>query len=216
MHKKKLIFLIVFMLLITGCKKIDNNLDMIVDTIISSNKKMVNTVSTNYEFYLPIGVIQKSDSEYNQKFKIKDRYIYLYVDTTSYFYKNALNYKESENYDYYYKKLEHDGKTGYIGIKKQGDILFAEIVYNYSKIEFYADTDNLSEILANSLIIIRSIKYNDNLIKMRMNSGSNEQREVKYQLDSPKDTESKFSQFLQEYVPEEKEEIKLPDDNLGG
>ena len=46
---------------------------------------------------------------------------------------------------------------------------------------------------------------------MQLNDNSNEGREVKYQLDSPKDSKSTFSDYLQEYVPEKTEEVELPD-----
>ena len=203
--RKSIVFLTIIMLLLSGCTKITNNLDTVVGAIFEDNKKVVNTVSTNYEIYVPAGVTQIKDREYNQKFKIKDRYIYMYVDTVSYYYKNSLNYKEEDNYDYYYKKLNNNGIEGYVGISKSDDNLyFTEIVYNYSKIEFYCEYEELPFILANSLIIIKSIKYNDSLIDMQLNVNNVEGRELKYQLDSPKDSESTFSDFLQEYVPDEK------------
>lgn len=214
MQKRKLIFLASILLLITGCTKLTNDLDGVVNAVFENKNIAVNTVSTNYELYLPIGVKQEIDSEYNQKFKIKNRYIYLYVDTISYFYKNALNYKSNNSYNYYYKELNFDNKTGYIGIDKTEDNLYyVEIVYNYSKVEFYTDSSDLPYTLANALIIQKSIKYNDRLISMELDTSNNEGRELKYQLDRPKDAQSTFSDFLQEYVPEETQEIELPDDD---
>lgn len=211
--KKKITFLMVIMLLLTGCNKITNNLDTVVDGVFTLDKVDVNTVSTNYELFIPSGVTQVNDREYNQKFKIKNRYIYLYVDTISYFYKNSLNYKQSDNYNYYFKNIDYNGKKGYIGINKlEDDSFFVEIIYNYSKIEFYSNQEDLPVMLANSLIIIKSIKYNDSLIKMQLDSGNNDGRELKYQLDSPKDTESTFSNFLQEFVPKEDNTVELPDE----
>lgn len=211
--KKKITFLMVIMLLLTGCNKITNNLDTVVDGVFTLDKVDVNTVSTNYELFIPSGVTQVNDREYNQKFKIKNRYIYLYVDTISYFYKNSLNYKQSDNYNYYFKNIDYNGKNGYIGINKlEDDSFFVEIIYNYSKIEFYSNQEDLPVMLANSLIIIKSIKYNDSLIKMQLDSGNNDGRELKYQLDSPKDTESTFSNFLQEFVPKEDNTVELPDE----
>ena len=211
--KKKITFLMVIMLLLTGCNKITNNLDTVVDGVFTLDKVDVNTVSTNYELFIPSGVTQVNDREYNQKFKIKNRYIYLYVDTISYFYKNSLNYKQSDNYNYYFKNIDYNGKNGYIGINKlEDDSFFVEIVYNYSKIEFYSNQEDLPVMLANSLIIIKSIKYNDSLIKMQLDSDNNDGRELKYQLDSPKDTESTFSNFLQEFVPKEDNTVELPDE----
>ena len=214
MQKKKFTFLLIMMLLLTGCTKITNDIDSIVDNIFSSDKAIVNTVSTCYEVYLPVGVKQVSDHEYNQKFKIRNTYIYLYVDTISYYYKNTLNYKYDDDYDYYFKNLKLDDKIGYIGINKSDkDLYYVNIVYNYSKIEFYANYEDLPYILANSLIIVKSIKYNDNLISMKLSDNGNDGREVKYQLDSPKNTESTFSDYLQEYVPDETPAVELPDEN---
>lgn len=214
MYKKKLIFLAVIILLVTGCTKITNNLDEVVNAVFESNKTLVNTVSTNYELYIPMGVKQENDTDYNQKFKIKNRYVYLYVDTISYFYKNMLNYKTNNDYNYYFKELNYNNKTGYIGIDKvETDQYYVQIVYNYSKIEFYSDYEDLPFVLANSLIMQKSIKFNDSLISMQLDTNSSEGRELKYQLDRPKDAASTFSDFLQEYVPEEENEVELPDEN---
>ena len=65
--------------------------------------------------------------------------------------------------------------------------------------------------MSNSLIIIKSIKYNDNLIKMELDEVTSDGREIKYELDKPEDSKSTFSQYLQEYVDLEEEEVVLPD-----
>ncbi len=216
MYRKKFMFFVVFVLLLTGCTKITNNLDDVVNAILVDSKIKTNTVSTGYELYIPTGVNQVIDREYNQKFKIKDRYVYLYVDTISYHYKNTLNYKSNNDYNYYYKEISFNNKTGYIGINKvDDDLYFCEIIYNYSKVEFYSNLDDLPVILANALIMQKSIKYNDNLIKMELESNISDGREFKYELDSPKDSESTFSDYLQEYVPDEQPEVELPDEING-
>ena len=214
MHKKSFVFLVIFALLLSGCTRITSNLDEVVSATMVNSKLNANTVSTGYEIYIPTGVKQVIDSDYNQKFKIKNRYIYLYVDTVSYYYKNSLNYKTTNDYSYYYKELNLDGKTGYIGINKvEDDLYFCEVVYNYSKIEFYANNNELSYILANALIMQKSIKYNDSLISIQLESNVSDGRELKYELDSPKDSESTFSDYLQEYVPQEEPEVTLPEEN---
>lgn len=212
MWKKILILVFLILIILTGCTKIDgNNIDNIVDSAIS-NKKKANTVSTKYELYIPIGVIQTKDNEYNQVFKIKDEYIYLYVDTTSYYHKNVLNYPTKLDYNYYYREIAQNGKSGYIGINKmESDTYFCKIVYNYSKIEFYTNLEDMPVIIANSLILQDSIKYNDKLIKKDFEDSIKNGREIKYELKKPKDSKSTFSKYLQEYVAEE--EVKLPNDN---
>ena len=131
----------------------------------------------------------------------------------SYYYHNMLNYKNVGDYDYYYRKLGLNDKTGYVGVRAAEDNLYyGVVVYNYSKIEFYADKDELPIILANALIIVKSVKFNDNLIKMELDSDVSDGRELKYELDSPKDSESTFSDYLQEFVPKEETKVELPED----
>ena len=212
MYRKKVMLLIVIALMLTGCTKIDNNIDNVVSATMTKEIKNVNTVSTGYELYIPMGVIQLVDNEYNQKLKIRDTHVYLYVDTISYYYKNSLNYKSNESYDYYYKEISLNNRTGYIGINRLDDgVFFATIVYNYSKIEFYANEEDLPMVLANSLIIVNSVRYNDNLIKIELDKTASEGREITYELDKPDSSESTFSQFLQEYVEPEEEQVVLPD-----
>ena len=214
MHKKILIIMIAVTLILTGCTKISDNLDDIVNATMSKENNHTNTVSTSYELYIPIGVTQVNDNEYNQKFKIKNRYVYLYVDTVSYYYKNALNYKSDSSYSYYYKELRLNDKVGYIGINKlEDDSYFCEIVYNYYKIEFYASKEELPFILTDALIIQNSIKYNDELIKVELESSNSDGREITYELDKPKDSESTFSKYLQEFVVEEDTKTELPDED---
>ncbi len=212
MYRKSFILLVIMTLILSGCTKIDNNIDNIISATMTKEVTNVNTVSTGYELYVPMGVIQLVDNQYNQKFKIRDTYVYLYVDTISYFYKNSLNYKSINEYSHYYKEISLNGKTGYIGVNKlEDDSYFVEIVYNYSKIEFYSSEEDLPVIMANSLVILKSIKYNDNLIKIELENTTNDGREITYELDKPSDSESTFSQYLQEYVEPEEPEIVLPD-----
>ena len=212
MYKKKVILLIIMALILTGCTKLDNNIDNIVSATMTKEIERVNTVSTGYKLYIPIGVMQLVDNQYNQKLKIRDTHVYLYVDTVSYYYKNILNFKSDSKFNYYYKELNLNGKTGYIGINKLDDgSFFVLMVYNYSKIEFYTNEENLPIITSSSLMILNSIKYNDNLIKMELDNNTGDNREVKYELDKPKDSESTFSQYLQEVDDVEDTEVDLPD-----
>ena len=134
MYKRRILILFIFLLILTGCNKLSNNdIDNIITSILSNSHK-VNTVSTNYEIYLPNNVISLEDNEYNQVLRIKDKYIYLYVDTTSYYYKNTLNFEAEENkYNYIYKKISNGDKDGYIGINKEKEnYYYCKIIYNYA------------------------------------------------------------------------------------
>ena len=66
MYRKKFIFFVIIVLLLSGCTKINKNLDEVVDATMTNSKLPANTVSTGYELYIPTGVKQVVDSNYNR------------------------------------------------------------------------------------------------------------------------------------------------------
>lgn len=207
---KRVFILSLILLLCVGCTRIDDteNYSTITDEIIKSDKKEVNTTALGYKYYLPIGVEKVYDKDYNQKLKYEDTYIYLYVDAVSYYYRNSLNFEEQDVNSYYYQKINQGEKIGYIKITKEKEnSYFIKIVYNYAKIEAYATENNKQEVLANSLIILNSIDYNDNLIKKVLEDEYFSSDTKDYKIKKPKDTESKFREYLSEYVQEEENQI---------
>lgn len=207
---KKKVLIVMLILTLTGCMKIEDDIKTLTDKVISSNIKS-NKVSNSYKYYLPLGATTLSDYEFNQTLRYKNNNIYLYVDIVSYYYKNKLNYKEDNNYNYYYDELHTDKKDGFIGINKENNYYFVKIVYNYSKIEFYSTEESLEEMVVTALTIANSIDYNDLIIKNLVGENSNSSKEIMYELDKPENTESKFSQYLEEYVTEEESYEELPD-----
>ena len=137
--KKKLVLIFLILLMTTGCVRLettDNYIDL-VNIVLNDNNKVVNKASTGYKYYLPMGVRLVYDNNNNQRFKVENEDIYLYVDVVSYYYKNKLNLMEEED-SYYYAKINHDDKSGYIMINNENeDEYFLKIVYNYAKIEGY-------------------------------------------------------------------------------
>lgn len=204
--RKKILPLLI-LLFLTGCSKIDVDSEYkdIVNNILSFNNNNVNTASVGYKYYIPIGVNLVYDGEYNKKFKVKDTNIVLYVDIISYYYKNTLNYElDSNTNNYYYSKIN----DGYMVINNSGeDEYFLKIVYNYAKVEAYVKKEYLIDVISYSTIILNSIKYNDNLISNLIENGQYSSNEIEYEIDKPDDSESKFSQYLQEYVVETDEEV---------
>ena len=204
--RKKILPLLI-LLFLTGCSKIDVDSEYkdIVNNILSFNNNNVNTASVGYKYYIPIGVNLVYDGEYNKKFKVKDTNIVLYVDIISYYYKNSLNYELDSNINnYYYSKIN----DGYIVINNiSEDEYFLKIVYNYAKVEAYVKKEYLIDVISYSTIILNSIKYNDNLISNLIENGQYSTNEIEYEIDKPDDSESKFSQYLQEYVVETDEEV---------
>lgn len=211
---KKVLILSIILLLCVGCTRIDNreDYDTVVDTVINSGMKKANTASLGYKYYLPLGVSKVYDKDYNQKFKIDNMYMYLYVDAVSYYYQNDLNLNEN-NDGHYYKQISNDNKKGYIKITEEdNDKYLVKIVYNYSKIETYTPKIKIDKVLTNSMIILNSIDYNEKLIKKQVEDDFLTSVDKEYQIKKPKDAKSKFSEYLSEYVQEEeKVEPDLPE-----
>lgn len=206
---KKILILCTLLILCVGCTRIDNVEDyrIIIDDIIENGNISSNTTSMGYKYYLPIGVTKVYDKDYNQKFKYEDVSIYLYVDAVSYYYRNPLNFNDSEG-DFYYK-ISNGEKIGYVLVKQVDDNYFLKIVYNYAKIETYVSKELLNEVMANSMIIINSIDYNDNLIKKILEEEYYSSTAEEYKIKKPDDAMSRFSEYLSEYVAEE--ETVVPD-----
>ena len=184
--KKKFLLLMVLLLCI-GCTRINNNnYDVIVNDVIENSNNIYNTNSLGYKYYLPFSINKVYDKDYNQIFKVNDTYMYLYVDVISYYYKNNNN-----------------NKNGYVKITKDKDKYFMKVVYNYAKIETYVEEYELADILSYSMIILNSINYNDNLIEKILQDDYYSSSFKEYKIKKPEDAESKFSEYLSEYVGEE-------------
>ena len=215
MHKKVL-FIMLLVILSTGCARIekeDNNYnDLIVNCL--TKKAITNDVARGYKFFTPKGVKLIKNYDFNQKFLIDDDYVYLYVDIVSYYYQNKLTYEEDIN-SYYYNKISYNGKKGYIKIIEENGEYLIKIVYNYSKIETYTKKENLNKIISLSTIILNNIEYNKKVIEKSIEETLGTYSEVTYELDKPEGANNKFKDYLEEYVKKEDEEEttkQLPDE----
>lgn len=212
---KRKLLLLLSILMISGCTNINNlSYSELINQSLDSDLVLLNKVSTGYKYYLPRGVTLKEDNDFNQKLAVMDTYLYMYVDIVSYYYKNELNYRESEDFSYFYQNILKDGKTGYVGIRQEDDKYFVKIVYNYAKIEAYVRENQISSTISYAMILLNSIRYNDTLIDRLINDTSVNSSEITYEIDKPSGSESKFSQYLSEYVQEEDNDndIVLPDE----
>ncbi len=211
----KKILLVLIVLLLTGCVKIDsdnNDYISVINGSLSKNK-ISNNVGIGYKFYVPRGVKLIKNYDYNQSFLVGDDYIYLYVDIISYYYRSKLNYnaKTSDNI-YYNNNISFDDKVGFISIiDKKNDNYYVKIVYNYARVEFFTDKNNLNKMIGISSAILNNIDYNDLIIKNVLDNNYGNYKEIKYKVDKPEDAGSNFSQFLEEYIKEDDVE-NLPDE----
>lgn len=208
---KKKFLLIMVLLLCIGCTRIDNNYNDIIDSVTKNNSNIYNTTALGYKYYLPLGISKVYDKDYNQKFKINNTYMYLYVDIVSYYYKNNLNLDDNDsNNSYFYTRINSsDNKIGYVKITKDDDKYFIKVVYNYAKIEAYVHEWEISDVLSYAMIILDSINYNDKLVESIILEELYSSSFKEYKIKKPEDAESKFSEYLSEYVGEE--EAKIPD-----
>ena len=211
---KKVLILLALLLVCVGCTRIDNveDLNVIVDTVLNGEEKKANETSLGYKYYLPVGLRKVTDKDYNQKFKMNNNFIYLYADIVSFHYQNKLNFKEEDQEVYYYREIDNNGKTGYVIIEEQTNgKYYIKIIYNYAKIESYVEKAQINKVLANSMIILDSIDYNEIIIKNIIEEEYSVGTDKEYEIDKPNDAESKFSEYLSEYVEQEESVPELPE-----
>lgn len=213
---RKNVLIISLVILLTGCMRVDNsNLDYVqlVENCLSS-KISTTDVARGYKFYVPRGSLLIKNYDYNQEFLVDDVSLYLFVDIVSYYHKE-LNNDIKINDAYYYEKINYNGKSGFIYIKKDIDSYFVKIKYNYSYIEFKANDKNINKLIIMSSIILNNICYNDMIIETILDEDFNNGSNVTYKLVKPDESGSDFSHYLEEYVQNNEEEDTksiLPDE----
>ena len=195
--RKKIILIFCFLLL-SGCKKIEDNGNFIekVYNCLGSNV-ITNDVSLGYKYYVPKGVRKVKDYDYNQVFLIDDCYFYLYVDIISFANKEELKKIISDNFNYY-EEFNYNNKKGYILIKDYEEHYYLKIVYNYAKIEGYVDKDNINKAITLSTIILNSIEYNSVIIEKILEGDLGQFSEFTYEVNKPEGASSNFAQYLEE------------------
>ena len=200
--KKRIIFLLITIVLLTGCtiKKANySSVRSIIDNVLYKDKKVTNKNYEGYNVYIPQGlrVVGKNDNN----IKIRDNkrnYYYLYVDTIAYHYKtnNTVNL---DDLDYYVLELSNEKKLGYIDIKEKKGKYFIVIMYNYSKIEVFVEKEDLNNALVNACNILSSVKYNDVIIDTYVKSKKNITQEETFDIFSSKKENDSFLTYEKEY-----------------
>lgn len=180
---KKKIILLLIVLLQVGCTivRIDTkSIDNITNVVLSKNNKLYNRIGRGYKYYVPRGVTYIDSSGSNDKLYSNGVYYYLYLDEVNYYYKKATKYKEKNNL-YYSKKINNNGKYGYLEITQKKQMYLVEFVYNYAKIEALVPKSQINETVLNSSYILSTIKYNKNIIKLSLQDNFLKEKEETYQ-----------------------------------
>lgn len=199
---KKIIFLLAFLILLTGCtvKSInDEDIDSIIDSAIEEKNNDYLETFNGYELKIPQGMKIVGKSDYNLKLLYDGDNYYLYIDIISKYHKKEITYKENSS-SYLSKKINYNGNNGYIEINETDEdryIIKAE--YNYAKIETIVPEKNLKVAAYNIVKILSSIDYNDLIIETMIgeNALSYEEEEFNF-FDSTRE-EGYFMDYIEEY-----------------
>ena len=181
--KKKFLLLIGVLFLVTGCKTIHNmSIEEIINYTSSSALNIANEYRTGYKYYLPGGAGVENQNNYSETLVRQDYKMYFYVDVISYYNKVVKKYEVNEN-AYYSKEINNDDKFGYIEINKyDNDYFLLEIMYNYAKIEVIIDEDRINDVVSYAMIVLSSIKYNDEIINNLMGENVLDYKEIDFDI----------------------------------
>ena len=197
---KKVIILVMLLFLVSGCTvvRIDTtDIDNTINIILSKENKLYNQIGKGYKYYIPRGVTYIDTDELNDKLYSNGYYYYLYIDAVSYYYQVPINYKEN-NELYYSKKININGKEGYIQIEEYENKYLINFVYNYARIETLVDENKINEAVLNCSYILSTIKFNHNIVKLMLDSDYLTNTEEKYDLFIPKKVVSEHIEYPDE------------------
>lgn len=208
---KKIFVLLALIFLVTGCTNItDDNLEKVVDNVLTSNVNLKNQFFSGYQYYLPreVSLIDKFD--YNTILLYKSNKIYLYVDVISYYHKTEEKYQLNDD-TYFSKLLENGNKKGYINIHEKDDLYYIEMEYNYGKIETYSKKENLTNTVINSLYILKTLKFNNVVIESLIGENKIEYKEEKFDLFKSDSNDDEYLDIIKDeddsYIIENKENL---------
>ena len=209
---KKVLCLLATVLLLCGCSKInDKNYDDLINSVVASNYKMENTYRTGYKYYTPTNMDILNTLDYNETLADDNYKYYFYVDVVSYYNRVIEKFKEDDK-AVYSKSINYEDKYGYIEINKwkNGKYLL-EIMYNYAKIEVIVDEENIKSAITNSMVVLSSVKYNNNLLESIVGENVLTAKEIEFNIFETKKNESNFLKVSEEDVYEDNDVPNDPD-----
>ena len=207
---KKLIILIVCFTLLCGCTKINNdNINNIINSVVSSDNDRANQYRNGYKFYLPNNLSTIKIDDKNNVFKENDIKYYMFVDIVSYYHKVENKYQVNEK-AYYSSLINYNNKSGYVEVNVKNDKYLIEIMYNYAKIEVMVDYDDINLAVLNAVTILRDLEYNDMTIESIASNKSQKFNDETYNIFNPKGNDNNYLDIIQnedDTNAEENEEI---------
>ena len=210
---KKIILIFSFLFLLCGCSNINemNYKDIINNTIkFNYNNKRYNSFHNGYKYYMPKYMSIKDGLDYNEKLNSNDYTYYFYLDIVSYYNDSKLNIDENKN-SYISYKFNYKDKDGYLEVNKIDDEYLVEIIYNYAKIEVKVDGIHINEAINNSIIILSTIKYEQDIIGNLVGENKINSQEENLNVFNKKPTDDHFLDIIEEYDTYVEDKDEIPD-----
>ena len=181
--KKRIILILLISCILCGCTSIQSkSIETIVNDSVSKNLRVYNTYRRGYKYNLAKGLWSIDSTEFNEVIASKNYRYYLYVDGVSYYNKVIEKYEEKES-PYFSMAIVHEDKYGYLEINKYGeDNYFIEIMYNYAKIEVVVKEEDIKEVVANSMSILKSVVFNNNVLKNVLGDETTQAKEFDFNI----------------------------------
>ncbi|HHU54740.1 MAG TPA: hypothetical protein GXZ63_02860 [Mollicutes bacterium] len=202
---KKIVIIVICAIFLSGCTvvRIDTkSIDNIISVVLSKNNKLFNQIGKGYKYYIPRGVNYLDTTELNNKLYSNGNYYYLYIDVISYYHGKKTEYEVNEE-AFYSKAIDINGKTGYLEINKVSDKYFVEFMYNYAKIESLVIKKDIEDVVLDASYILSTIKFNNNVIKLMLNSEFFTNREENYDIFTSKKETENFLRYEEEIIDDE-------------
>lgn len=197
----KYVGLTAIILLLSGCSVVYINsktIDEAYGSILGTKTKLKSVSLDGYSYYLPQGVNLKVGSGANSILYYQHSKMYMYVDLVSYYHKVENTYKENKT-SFYSKKIDINGKSGYLEITEISDKYFIEFMYNYSKVEAYSNKKNLNKTITVISYILNSIKYQDMLLDSLVGEKSLNYTEEQFNIFKSTGSDSNFLDIIEKY-----------------
>ena len=210
MIKKCLLFISV--ILLTGCTYVNNvSYEELITSVVTSSYNLTNQYHKGYKYYLPNGLYPENISDFNELLSDGNNKYYLYVDVVSY-YNRVINEYEKNDNAFYSDKINFEDKFGYIEInKQQNEKYFIEIMYNYAKIEVIVDKCDINKAITNSIIMLSSVSYNNEILKNVIDENIFEFNEEEFNIFKVKRETSNYLEVESQNIYEDVEEDIDPD-----
>lgn len=212
---KKVLILLLLSLFLTGCHTLNlekSSIDTIIDTILISNNQATNVVFDGYKYYIPKGLKYVEKKDYNAVLALRDIRYYLYIDAIAYYHKAIIKYQKNSE-AFYYKEIINKDKQGFIEIIQEGVYYQITIVYNYAKIEVTSKEKDLNEVIADGMIILSSITFNDKVLASLIGENVLNYKEQKYTLFNTEKNQDDFLEYIEEYDTYYDYDVDIPDED---